>query len=107
MLRLSMLLPQQQQELMSLQQQQRMMQMTGVASPWVNISLASFKKMYLEGEEQEEVEPGVFTRSRHSLPRQSINIIIKNQTRSKQYCMFYNKFGKCTSYHNHIQCDHF
>ena len=69
---------------------------TGVASPWVNISLASSKKMYLEGEELEEVEPGVFTRSRHSLTRQSINTIIKNQTRSKQYCMFYNKFGKCT-----------
>ena len=23
----------------------------------------------------------------------SINIILKNQNRSKQYCMFYNKFG--------------
>ena len=60
--------------------------------------------MYLGGEELEEVEPGVFTRSRHSLTRQSItqaktrsiNTIIKHQTRSKQYCMFYNKFGKCT-----------
>merc|ERR1719342_864893 len=30
------------------------------------------KKMYLGGEELEEVEPGVFTRSRHSLTRQSI-----------------------------------
>jgi len=62
------------------------------------------KKMYLGGEELEEVEPGVFTRSRHSLTRQSItqaknrsiNTIMKNATRSKQYCMFYNKFGKCT-----------
>jgi len=77
---------------------------TGVASPRVNTSLASSKKMYLGGEELEEVEPGVFTRSRHSLTRQSItqaktrsiNTIIKHQTRSKQYCMFYNKFGKCT-----------
>ena len=70
----------------------------------VNTSLVSSKKMYLGGEELEEVEPGVFTRSRHSLTRQSItqaknrsiNTIIKHQTRSKQYCMFYNKFGKCT-----------
>ena len=77
---------------------------TGAASPRVNTSLASSKKMYLGGEELEEVEPGVFTRSRHSLTRQSIthaktrsiNTIIKHQTRSKQYCMFYNKFGKCT-----------
>merc|ERR1719150_3580329 len=46
----------------------------------------------------------LFTRSRHSLTRQSItqaknrsiNTILKHQTRSKQYCMFYNKFGKCT-----------
>jgi len=61
-------------------------------------------KVYLGGEELEEVEPGVFNRSRHSLTRQSIteaknrsiNIILKNQNRSKQYCMFYNKFGKCT-----------
>ena len=60
--------------------------------------------MYLGGEELEEVEPGVFTRSRHSLTRQSItqaktrsiNTIMKNATRSKQYCMFFNKFGKCT-----------
>jgi len=61
-------------------------------------------RVYLGGEELEEVEPGVFLRSRHSLTRQSItdaknrsiNIILKNQNRSKQYCMFYNKFGKCT-----------
>ena len=61
------------------------------------------KKIYLGGEELEEVEPGVFTRSRHSLTRQSItqaknrsiNTIMKNATRSKQYCMFFNKFGKC------------
>ena len=25
----------------------------------------------------------------------SINTILKSQTRSKQYCMFFNKFGKC------------
>ena len=62
---------------------------TGVALPLVSISLASFKKMYLGGEELEEVEPRVFTRSRHSITiitqakTRSINIIIKNQTRSK------------------------
>jgi len=62
------------------------------------------KKVYLGGEEFDEIEPGVFSRSRHSLTRQSItqaknrsiNTIIKNANRSKQYCMFYNKFGKCT-----------
>jgi len=62
------------------------------------------KKVYLGGEEFDEVEPGVFSRSRHSLTRQSItqaknrsiNTIIKHNNRSKQYCMFYNKFGKCT-----------
>lgn len=62
------------------------------------------KKVYLGGEEFDEIEPGVFSRSRHSLTRQSItqaknrsiNIIMKNANRSKQYCMFYNKFGKCT-----------
>jgi len=62
------------------------------------------KKTYIGGEEFDEVEPGVFTRSRHSLTRQSItqaknrsiNTILKVQNRSKQYCMFYNKFGKCT-----------
>ena len=69
---------------------------TGAASPRVNTSLASSKKMYLGGEELEEVEPGVFTRSRHSLTRQN-----QNQTRSKQYCMFYNKFGKCTERTSH------
>jgi len=65
---------------------------------------ASNKRVYLGGEEFDEFQPGVFTRSRHSLTRQSltqakqrsINIILKSQNRSKQYCMFYNKFGKCT-----------
>lgn len=65
---------------------------------------ASHKRVYLGGEEFDEFQPGVFTRSRHSLTRQSltqakqrsINIILKSQNRSKQYCMFYNKFGKCT-----------
>ena len=79
-------------------------------------------RVYLGGEELEEVEPGVFLRSRHSLTRhlsciqmlkcpshdqffcrqsitdaknRSINIILKNQNRSKQYCMFFNKFGNC------------
>ena len=69
-----------------------------------NTSLAVGKKVYLGCEELEEVEPGVFTRSRHSLTRQSItqaknrsiNTIMKKNTRSKQYCMFFNKFGKCT-----------
>lgn len=62
------------------------------------------KKTYIGGEEFDEIEPGVFTRSRHSLTRQSItqaknrsiNTILKVQNRSKQYCMFFNKFGKCT-----------
>ena len=74
------------------------------ASPVSVSAPAAAKKMYVGGEELEEVEPGVFTRSRHSLTRQSItqaknrsiNTILKHQTRSKQYCMFYNKFGKCT-----------
>lgn len=61
------------------------------------------KKLFLEGEEYIEDEPGVLIRSRSSMTRQSItsykqrsiNTILKSQTRSKQYCMFYNKFGKC------------
>lgn len=61
------------------------------------------RKLYLDGEEYIEEEPGVLIRSRNSMTRQSItsyknrsiNTIIKSQTRSKQYCMFYNKFGKC------------
>ena len=81
----------------------------GAASPRVNIGLVTSKKMYLGGEELKEVEPGVSTRSRHSLTRQSVtkaktrsvNAIIKHQMRSKQYCMFYNKFGKCTKRTSH------
>jgi len=61
------------------------------------------KKLFLEGEEYIEEEPGVLIRSRNSMTRQSItsykqrsiNTILKSQTRSKQYCMFFNKFGKC------------
>lgn len=61
------------------------------------------KKLFLEGEEYIEDEPGVLIRSRNSMTRQSItsykqrsiNTILKSQTRSKQYCMFFNKFGKC------------
>lgn len=63
------------------------------------------KKLYLEGEEyvEEEDDPGVLVRSRGSMTRasitsykaRSINTIIRSQTRSKQYCMFYNKFGRC------------
>ena len=30
-----------------------------------------------------------------SYKARSINTILKSQTRSKQYCMFFNKFGKC------------
>lgn len=60
------------------------------------------RKLYLDGEEYIEDEPGVLIRSRNSMTRQSItsyknrsiNTIIKSQTRSKQYCMFFNKFGK-------------
>ena len=58
---------------------------------------------YFSGEEYIEDEPGVLIRSRNSMTRQSItsykqrsiNTILKSQTRSKQYCMFFNKFGKC------------
>ena len=61
------------------------------------------KKFYLEGEEYVEDEPGILIRSRNSMTRasitnyksRSINTILKSQTRAKQYCMFYNKFGKC------------
>ena len=61
------------------------------------------KKFYLEGEEYVEDEPGILVRSRNSMTRasitnyktRSIHTIIKSQTRAKQYCMFYNKFGKC------------
>jgi len=73
-------------------------------SPLAHTTTSTNKKVYLGGEEFDEIEPGVFSRSRHSLTRQSItqaknrsiNTIIKNANRSKQYCMFYNKFGKCT-----------
>jgi len=74
-------------------------------SPVINtVTTTTNKKVYLGGEEFDEIEPGVFSRSRHSLTRQSItqaknrsiNTIMKNANRSKQYCMFYNKFGKCT-----------
>ena len=59
------------------------------------------KKFYLEGEEYVEDEPGILIRSRNSMTRasitnyksRSINTILKSQTRAKQYCMFYNKFG--------------
>ena len=61
------------------------------------------KKFYLEGEEYIEDEPGILIRSRNSMTRasitnyktRSIHTILKSQTRAKQYCMFYNKFGKC------------
>ena len=61
------------------------------------------KKLFLEGEEYIEDEPGILIRSRNSMTRasitsakqRSINTILKSQTRSKQYCMFFNKFGKC------------
>ncbi len=63
------------------------------------------RKLYVEGEEyvEDEEEPGVLVRSRNSMTRasitnarnRSINTILKSQTRSKQYCMFFNKFGKC------------
>ena len=33
--------------------------------------------------------------SSNSYKARSINTILKSQTRSKQYCMFFNKFGKC------------
>ena len=63
------------------------------------------RKLYVEGEEyvEDEEEPGLLVRSRNSMTRasitnarnKSINTILKSQTRSKQYCMFFNKFGKC------------
>ncbi|CAB4067220.1 Zinc finger CCCH domain-containing protein 7,Zinc finger CCCH domain-containing protein 3 [Lepeophtheirus salmonis] len=70
-------------------------------APLTNFGVS--KKLFLEGEEYVEDEPGVLVRSRNSMTRQSItnyrnrsiNTIIKSQTRAKQYCMFFNKFGKC------------
>ena len=63
------------------------------------------RKLYVEGEEyvEDEDDPGTLVRSRNSMTRasitnarnRSINTILKSQTRSKQYCMFFNKFGKC------------
>jgi hypothetical protein len=55
------------------------------------------------GEEFVEDEPGVLVRTRNSMTRasitsarnRSINTILRSQARSKQYCMFYNKFGRC------------
>ena len=68
------------------------------------------RKLYLDGEEyiEDEDQPGVLIRSRNSMTRQSItsyknrsiNTIIKSATRSKQYCMFFNKFGKCNKRDN-------
>merc|ERR1711981_1216461 len=74
-----------------------------VPNPTLNESKILAKKLFIEGEEYIEDEPGVLIRSRNSMTRQSINsakqksinTILKSQTRSKQYCMFYNKFGKC------------
>ncbi len=61
------------------------------------------RKLFLEGEEFVEAEPGVLAWSRHSMTRQSINsarnrsiqTIRKSEARSKQHCMFFNKFGRC------------
>ena len=63
------------------------------------------RKLYVEGEEyvEDEDDPGTLVRSRNSMTRasitnarnRSINTILKSQTRSRQYCMFFNKFGKC------------
>ena len=63
------------------------------------------RKLYVEGEEyvEDEDDPGTLVRSRNSMTRasitnarnRSINTILKSQTRSKQYCMFFNKFGNC------------
>jgi len=72
-------------------------------NPNLNESSILAKKLFIEGEEYIEDEPGILIRSRNSMTRQSINsakqksinTILKSQTRSKQYCMFYNKFGKC------------
>ena len=74
-----------------------------VPNPALNESKILAKKLFIEGEEYIEDEPGVLIRSRNSMTRQSINsakqrsinTILKSQTRSKQYCMFFNKFGKC------------
>ena len=68
-----------------------------------NVKSVPKKKFYLEGEEYVEDEPGILIRSRNSMTRasitnyksRSINTILKSQTRAKQYCMFFNKFGKC------------
>ncbi len=69
----------------------------------INVNNVKQNKLYLAGEEYVEDEPGVLIRSRNSMTRasitsakqRSIHTILKSQTRSKQYCMFFNKFGKC------------
>ncbi len=63
------------------------------------------RKVFIEGEEfvEDEDQPGTLVRSRNSMTRasitnarnRSINTILKSQARSRQYCMFFNKFGKC------------
>jgi hypothetical protein len=79
--------------------------METASSRGVSVRCSVSRKLYVEGEEyvEAEEEPGVLVRSRNSMTRasitnarnRSINTIIKSQTRSKQYCMFFNKFGKC------------
>ena len=86
-----------------LSEQKEEMKAPIVPNPTLNESKILAKKLFIEGEEYIEDEPGVLIRSRNSMTRQSINsakqksinTILKSQTRSKQYCMFYNKFGKC------------
>ena len=63
------------------------------------------RTLFIEGEEfvEDEDQPGVLVRTRNSMTRasitnarnRSINTILKSQARSKQYCMFFNKFGRC------------
>lgn len=62
------------------------------------------KKVYLAREgEFVEATPGILRLSRESMTRQSITqarkksiqTLLRSQTKSKQFCMFYNKFGRC------------
>ena len=51
--------------------------------PSCGVETAGHKKVYLGGEEFDEIEPGVFTRSRHSLTRQSITQVCQHLITSK------------------------
>ncbi|TRY67086.1 hypothetical protein TCAL_05151, partial [Tigriopus californicus] len=62
------------------------------------------QRVYLaQGGEFVEAAPGILRLSRESMTRQSITharkksiqTLLRSQTKSKQFCMFFNKFGRC------------